>query len=139
MTHVLPVLIVVYCATYSSVCTVSTLTAHQCIVPPGCEAPIWLMAIAASYLQTQGVQQGVWFDLDTMTPLMASPAFKAAATMLADLAALMPNFEDKTTCMTHNSGFLAGRCAMTISWSYYFKVSTSHTKPTTGEQMHGGA
>jgi hypothetical protein len=81
------------------------------------------MAIAASYLQTQGVQQGVWFDLDTMTPLMASLAFKAAATMFADLAALMPPAEDTATCMSHSQAFLAGRCAMTIHWSYFFKVA----------------
>ena len=80
----------------------------------------------ASHLQSQGVKQGIWFDLDTMLPLMGTPAFKQAMTVFVELASLMPPTEDKATCMTYNTPFLTGQCAMTISWSYYFKVTPRH-------------
>jgi hypothetical protein len=84
------------------------------------------MAIAAPHLQSQGVKQGIWFDLETMAPLMGTPAFKQATTIFVELASLMPPAEDRATCMTHNTPFLTGQCALTISWSYYLKVSASH-------------
>jgi hypothetical protein len=80
------------------------------------------MAVAASYLQANGTQQGAWFDLVTMKPLLNSSAFVEAAKTLKELHALVPGAQHTTCESTELSPFLEGNCAMTIETSSFFKV-----------------
>jgi multiple sugar transport system substrate-binding protein len=74
------------------------------------------LSIAASFLQSQGTSQGIFFDPDTMEPLAKTEAFKAAleiyneTTQYAPPDALNHNLNDSRTL------FITGRCALTIDW-----------------------
>jgi hypothetical protein len=81
------------------------------------------MAVATSYIQTHGVQQGVWFDMDTMHSLLDSAGFKEASRIFAGLSSTMPGLALNATCDSLDNPFLSGRCAMTMHWSYFFKVA----------------
>ncbi len=89
-----------------------------------------VMGIAASLLQYQGTQQGVFFDPATLASgqpsamLTANPAFQAALSIYVNLTSLAPPFSptaacDKPTAMVDL--FRRGRCAF-IMGSRVFKV-----------------
>ncbi|GIL53709.1 hypothetical protein Vafri_9154, partial [Volvox africanus] len=114
---------------------------------PGCKGWALLSAIFASLVQTNGTEQGVWFNLTNLMPALGGPALPTALQLYGDLAAsnaapftpsgpagsrssvpVAPSellagggAVDAATgaplCGAINPLFAAGRCLFTIDWA----------------------
>lgn len=80
-------------------------------------APTWgatlLLARAAAYARHRN-QYSTLFDFTSLEPLIASPPFERAASELAAIAAAAPAGQHSPADV--RSMFLAGQCAMAITW-----------------------
>ena len=77
----------------------------------------WMFwSIASAFLQTQGTQQGSFFDPNTMRPLVNNQAFAKALDIYKEIAQYEPPNELKLDLTAMRDLFMAGRCALTIDW-----------------------
>ncbi|MCS7246493.1 MAG: extracellular solute-binding protein [Thermomicrobium sp.] len=77
----------------------------------------WMFwSIAASFLQSQGTQQGSFFDADTMEPLTNNEAFARALEIYKETGKYGPPDELNWDVGDSRAAFVTGRCALTIDW-----------------------
>lgn len=89
----------------------------SCMAKGAEEQGFWyLYAIAGTYLQTQGPDQGVFFDAQTFEPRTQNPAFERALGVYQESARYGPPDELNIGVRDTRAMFLSGRCAMTIDW-----------------------
>ena len=75
-----------------------------------------LMSIAAPFLQAQGTEQGTFFDLTTMKPLLNNPAFGRALDIYKQSMAYGVPQDDQLGGVEARTLFMTGRCALTMDW-----------------------
>lgn len=71
-------------------------------------------SVASSFLQNQGTQQGIFFDPQTMQPLVQNEGFAAALNTLKAMIAYGPPDTLQLDQQRIRSLFMAGRCVLTI-------------------------
>jgi multiple sugar transport system substrate-binding protein len=77
----------------------------------------WMFwSIAASFLQSQGTQQGAFFDVDTMEPLTMNEAFERALEIYKETGKYGPPDELNWDVGDSRAAFVTGRCALTLDW-----------------------
>jgi len=77
----------------------------------------WMFwSIAASFLQSQGTQQGAFFDVDTMEPLTMNEAFERALEIYKETGQYGPPEELNWDVGDSRAAFVTGRCALTLDW-----------------------
>ena len=77
----------------------------------------WMFwSIAASFLQSQGTQQGAFFDVDTMEPLTNNEAFERALEIYKETGKYGPPDELNWDVGDSRAAFVTGRCALTLDW-----------------------
>ncbi|GIL65763.1 hypothetical protein Vafri_19458 [Volvox africanus] len=92
---------------------------------PGCLAPALLQAVAASYLQTHGSNDGVLIDPVSMAWRLNSPGFRNALWTMQRLLsyAAPPSSSSEPSCRRLSVPFAEGRCAFTIHSLSHLKAS----------------
>lgn len=73
-------------------------------------------SIVTSFVQSQGTQQGAFFDPDTMKPLVNNEAVAAALDIYKETVKYGPPDELNFDVEESRSSFIAGRCALTLDW-----------------------
>lgn len=73
-------------------------------------------SIASGYLQSQGTQQGGFFNTDDMTPLVNSPGFIRALEIYKALTPFGPPDQTNIDVGATRGLWQAGRCALTLDW-----------------------
>ncbi len=77
----------------------------------------WMFwSIAASFLQSQGTQQGAFFDVDTLEPLTNNEAFARALEIYKETGKYGPPDELNWDVGDSRAAFVTGRCALTLDW-----------------------
>lgn len=88
-----------------------------CIAKKRAAQSYWMFwSIAASFLQSQGTQQGSFFDLETMKPLTNNEAFAEALRIYLETGQYGPPDELNWDVGDSRSAFITGRCALTLDW-----------------------
>ena len=89
----------------------------SCISKKRSAQAYWMiLSIAGGYLQSQGTSQGIFFDTETMAPLVNNEAFAAALDIYTATTAFGPPDEINLDVGDTRSLFTSGRCALTIDW-----------------------
>jgi multiple sugar transport system substrate-binding protein len=89
----------------------------SCIAKKRSAQSYWMfLAIAGSYLQTQGTSQGAFFDNATMKPLVNNPAYAAALDVYKQTTQYGPPGELNLDVGDTRGLFTSGRCALSIDW-----------------------
>ncbi len=89
----------------------------SCIAKKRNAQSYWMVwSIAASFLQSQGTRQGSFFDLTTMKPLVNNEAFAEALRIYVETGKYGPPDELNWDVGDSRSGFVTGRCALTLDW-----------------------
>ena len=89
----------------------------SCISKKRSAQAYWMiLSIAGGYLRTQGTSQGIFFNADTMEPLINNDAFGAALDVYTATTAYGPPDEINLDVGDTRSLFTSGRCAMTLDW-----------------------
>ena len=73
-------------------------------------------SIASGYLQSQGTNQGGFFNTDDMTPLVNSPGFIRALEIYKALTPYGPPDQTNIDVGATRGLWQAGRCALTLDW-----------------------
>lgn len=76
----------------------------------------WITTIAAPYIQSQGMAQGAFFDLETFEPLVNNAAFKRALDVYKESTSYGPPDELNLGLGDIRGLFLSGRCALALDW-----------------------
>src|SRR5438046_1753260 len=77
----------------------------------------WMVwSVAAGYLQAKGTREGSFFDADTMKPLTNNEAFAEALRVYVQTGQYGPPDELNWDVGDSRSGFVTGRCALSIDW-----------------------
>ncbi len=102
-----------------------------------------IMSFAGAFLQTKGTGQGIWFDADTMKPLVNNEAFGEALRIYKETGKYGPPDE-----LNHDIGetralVTSGRCALMLDWGdigpLSIDESTSRIKDKVGAVMLPGS
>jgi multiple sugar transport system substrate-binding protein len=89
----------------------------SCISKKVNEQAYWMfMSIAASIIQSKGTSQGVFFDTDTMEPLVNNEAFFEALRLYMETSKHGPPDELQIDTNDLRNLFISGRCALAIDW-----------------------
>jgi multiple sugar transport system substrate-binding protein len=75
---------------------------------------VW--SVAGAFIQTQGIQQGAFFDADTMKPLVNNEALAASLDIFKEAASYGSPDESQHNLHETRSLFVSGRCALTLDW-----------------------
>ena len=75
-----------------------------------------MTSIAMPYLQSQGTEQGAFFELESMKPLVNNEAFARALDIYKQTSAYGVADDRNLTQPGARDLFLAGRCALTLDW-----------------------
>lgn len=75
---------------------------------------VW--SVASAFIQTQGTQQGAFFDVETMKPLVNNEAFAEVLDIFKESTAYGPPDELQLGLPETRSMFVDGRCALTLDW-----------------------
>ncbi len=76
----------------------------------------WILSIAGPYLQSQGTSQGIFFDTETMTPLVNNAGFIRALEIYKQTSEYGPPDEQAMDVGDTRTAFIAGRCALSLDW-----------------------
>lgn len=77
----------------------------------------WLsLTIAGAFLQTQGTGQGIFFDTETMEPLVKNEGFAEALRILKESGKYGPPDELNLDVTDTRPIVLTGRCALLLEW-----------------------
>ncbi len=89
----------------------------SCIAKKRNAQSYWMdWSVAAGFLQSQGTKQGSFFELDTMKPLTNNEAFAEALRIYVETGKYGPPDELNWDVGDSRSGFVTGRCALTLDW-----------------------
>jgi multiple sugar transport system substrate-binding protein len=89
----------------------------SCISKKRAAQAYWFIySIAASFIQSQGTSQGVFFDTETMKPLVDNEAFRAAMNIYKETTQYGPPDELNLDVGDTRSLFVTGRCALSMDW-----------------------
>jgi multiple sugar transport system substrate-binding protein len=89
----------------------------SCIAKKRSAQSYWMiLSVASGYIQSQGTSQGVFFDTETMAPLVNNEAFKAALTAYVETTKYGPPDEINLDVGDTRGLFTTGRCALTLDW-----------------------
>lgn len=75
---------------------------------------VW--SVASAFLQSQGTEEGGFFDPETMKPLVNNAAFAKALDIYKETTKYAPPEELTLNLDGSRKLFLDGRCAMTLDW-----------------------
>ena len=75
-----------------------------------------ILSIAGGFIQTQGTGEGMFFDTETMKPLVNNEAFKKALEIYKVTTKYAPPDEINLDVGDTRSLFTAGRAALTLDW-----------------------
>lgn len=81
---------------------------------PNDQAYHMVWSVASPYIQTQGTQQGAFFDTETMQPLVQNEAFAKTLDIFKASASYGP--EGQQSLVDIRTMFIEGRCALTLDW-----------------------
>ncbi|WP_293154301.1 ABC transporter substrate-binding protein [Okeania sp. SIO2C9] len=73
-------------------------------------------SVASSFLQSQGTQEGGYFDPETMKPLVNNQGFARALDIYKETTKYAPPDELSLGVDEARALFLSGRCALTLDW-----------------------
>ncbi|MGK7901161.1 MAG: ABC transporter substrate-binding protein [Hormoscilla sp.] len=91
----------------------------------------WMVwSVVSAFLQTQGTQQGAFFDPETMKPLVKNEAFALALDIYKETNKYGPENELEMDLFDAQAVFRAGRCALALSWG---DIGTQVIDPTTSK------
>ena len=76
----------------------------------------FIHSIAGNFIQSQGTDQGVFFDAETMTPLIDNEGFRKALQIYIDSTRFGPPDEINLDVGDTRGLFTTGRCALTLDW-----------------------
>jgi multiple sugar transport system substrate-binding protein len=82
----------------------------------GAQAYWFIYSVAGAFLQSQGTAQGVFFDTETMEPLVNNEAFAAALDVYQETTQYGPPDELNLDVGDTRSLFTSGRCALSMDW-----------------------
>ncbi|HEY8869347.1 MAG TPA: extracellular solute-binding protein [Candidatus Limnocylindrales bacterium] len=82
----------------------------------GAQAYWFIYAVASAYIQSQGTNQGVFFDTTNMKPLVNNEAFAKALDIYKATGAYAPADELNDDVGNTRTLFTGGRCALSIDW-----------------------
>ena len=89
----------------------------SCIPQQSNHVGYWMFwSIASAFLQSQGTQQGAFFDPSTMRPLVNNQAFAKALDIYKETEKYEPPNKLNLDLTGMRNLFMAGRCALTIDW-----------------------
>lgn len=87
----------------------------SCLAKKPGNVTYWAMwSIAASYLQSQGTQQGLFFNPETMEPMVNNPAFAKALDIYKATNEVGAPDEMQWGLNDGRQAFIAGRCALAL-------------------------
>ncbi|MCI0394849.1 MAG: extracellular solute-binding protein [Chloroflexi bacterium] len=76
----------------------------------------WIISVASGYLQSQGTSQGLFFDTETMAPLVNNAGFIRALEIYKETTNYGPPDELNIGVGDTRALFTSGRCALTLDW-----------------------
>ena len=77
----------------------------------------WMVwSVASAFLQSHGTEQGAFFDIDTMKPLVNNEAFARAIELFKKSGEYAPKNELEMDVAEIRDHFINGRCALTLDW-----------------------
>jgi multiple sugar transport system substrate-binding protein len=82
----------------------------------GAQAYWFIHSIASACLQSQGTSQGVFFNIETMEPLVNNECFATALDVYNDTTQYGPPDELNLDVGDTRSLFTSGRCALSMDW-----------------------
>jgi multiple sugar transport system substrate-binding protein len=89
----------------------------SCIAKKRNAQSYWMItSVAGAYIQSKGTSQGVFFDSETMAPLVNNDAFGAALDVYTKTTDFGPPDEINLDVGDTRSLFVTGRCALTLDW-----------------------
>ncbi|MEA5471966.1 ABC transporter substrate-binding protein [Spirulina sp. 06S082] len=89
----------------------------SCIPKKRGKQSYWMFwSIASAFLQSQGTEQGAFFDPDTMKPLVNNKAFAKALEIYKETGRYAPDNELELDIDETRNLFISGRCALTLDW-----------------------
>jgi multiple sugar transport system substrate-binding protein len=89
----------------------------SCIAKKRNAQSYWMiLSVAGAFLQGKGTSQGIFFDTETMKPLVDNEAFKAALQIYAETTKYGPPDEINLDVGDTRGLFTSGRCALTLDW-----------------------
>lgn len=105
----------------------------SCIAKKRNAQSYWMVwSVAAGFLQSKGTRQGSFFDTDTMKPLTNNEAFAEALRVYVETGKYGPPDELNWDVGDSRSGFVTGRCALSIDWG---DIGTLAIDPKTSKVM----
>ncbi|MGE0118289.1 MAG: ABC transporter substrate-binding protein [Dongiaceae bacterium] len=103
----------------------------SCIAKKRSAQSYWMiLSVASAYIQSKGTSQGVFFDTETMAPLVNNEAFKAALAAYVETTKYAPPDEINLDVGDTRGLFTSGRCALTLDWG---DIGTLAIDPTTSK------
>jgi multiple sugar transport system substrate-binding protein len=103
----------------------------SCIAKKRAAQSYWMvLSVAGGFLQSKGTGQGLFFDTDSMKPLVNNDAFKKALSIYAETSKYAPADEINLDVGDTRGLFTTGRCALTIDWG---DIGTLAVDPTTSK------
>ncbi|MFM9841733.1 MAG: ABC transporter substrate-binding protein [Dongiaceae bacterium] len=103
----------------------------SCIAKKRSAQSYWMiLSVASAFIQSKGTSQGVFFDTETMAPLVNNDAFKAALTAYVETTKYAPPDEINLDVGDTRGLFTSGRCALTLDWG---DIGTLAIDPTTSK------
>jgi multiple sugar transport system substrate-binding protein len=103
----------------------------SCIAKKRAAQSYWMvLSVAGGFLQSKGTGQGLFFDTDSMKPLVNNDAFKKALSIYAETTKYAPADEINLDVGDTRGLFTTGRCALTIDWG---DIGTLAIDPTTSK------
>ncbi len=82
----------------------------------GAQAYWFIHTVASPFIQSQGTSQGVFFDTETMEPLVNNEAFARALEIYNETTQYGPPDELNLDVGDTRSLFTSGRCALSLDW-----------------------
>ena len=103
----------------------------SCIAKKRSAQSYWMvLSVAGGFLQSKGTGQGLFFDTETMAPLVNNEAFKAALKVYVETTKYAPPDEINLDVGDTRGLFTSGRCALTVDWG---DIGTLAIDPTTSK------
>jgi len=89
----------------------------SCIAKKRNAQSYWMvLSVAGGFIQAKGTGQGLFFDTETMAPLVNNDAFKKALTVYKETTKYGPPDEINLDVGDTRALFTTGRCALTLDW-----------------------
>ncbi|PNW84895.1 hypothetical protein CHLRE_03g162900v5 [Chlamydomonas reinhardtii] len=108
----------------------------SCMLIPGCGSESYVLRlIYGSYVQTQGPSHGMYWDPETLEPLVNTPAMEAALKIWRRLRLLNPTDTAPGNCLRRD--YVRGRCLLQIQAGTDFKVGSVSPNSTGWTAMRG--